>query len=141
MGLQSLQCRHKQLMMAKDIVRRNIAFAQRIAHYLDTSPDYELINRSPRVSTDSKGTEAKYIIPLNIVLFCGSSKSPFPPDEANSAANLTKTINDTRRMYVTGTKWRGRGAIRLAVSNWRTGDGGDEEWDVVQVVFEEVMKR
>jgi hypothetical protein len=45
-------------------------------------------------------------------------------------------------MYVTGTKWRGGGAIRLAVSNWRTGvrgQVGEDQWEVVRGVLEEVM--
>ena len=43
-------------------------------------------------------------------------------------------------MYVTGTKWRGEGAIRLAVSNWRTGSGGDEEVQAVIDILEVVMQ-
>jgi hypothetical protein len=100
-----------------------VDFARRIAHYLDTSAHYELINRSPVLSGDLDEKNVHPIIPLNIVLFRGSHISPFPPNDPSSAANLTNAINDTRRMYVTGTKWRGEGAIRLAVSNWRTGSG------------------
>ncbi len=121
-----------------DIVRRNVAFAQRIARYLDESPHYELMNHSPNAKSGS--TKDQSIIPLNIVLFCGAPTSPFPPSDPNSAANLTKVINNTRKMYVTGTKWRGQGAIRLAISNWRTGGGGEEEWKIVRDVFEEVIR-
>lgn len=77
---------------------------------------------------------------MNIVLFCGSASSQFPMDEPGASARLVSAINGTRKIYVTGTKWRGVGAIRLAVSNWRTGSGGDGEWQVVKGVFEEVMR-
>lgn len=32
---------------------------------------------------------------------------------------LTDRINETRRMFVSGTTWEGHKAVRLAVSNWR----------------------
>lgn len=37
---------------------------------------------------------------------------------------------------MTGTKWRGQGAIRLAVSNWRTGISADDFEQVKQVLAE-----
>ena len=74
------------------------------------------------------------------MLFRGSASSRFPHSDLASASNLTKAINGTRRMYVTGTKWRGKGAIRLAVSNWRTGGGGKDEWEVVKRLLEEAMR-
>lgn len=98
------------------------------------------MNHSPGFKNTTDSNEIA-IIPLNVILFRGSAESPFPRTLPNSATSLTKAINDTREMYVTGTKWRGEGAIRLAVSNWRTGGGGDEEWDVVRGVLEQVMQR
>ena len=76
-------------------------------------------------------------MPLNIVLFAPSSTSQFSsaPDPAKA---LTDAINATRRMYVTGTKWRGVGAVRLAVSNWQTGSGGNEEFEAVRQILEDV---
>jgi hypothetical protein len=78
---------------------------------------------------------------MNIVLFRGSAESPFPPNDPSSSVRLTAAINETRRVYVTGTSWRGGGAVRLAVSNWRTGGGGEEEWQVVKGVFDQVMRQ
>ncbi|ORY22448.1 hypothetical protein BCR39DRAFT_551649 [Naematelia encephala] len=122
-----------------DIVRRNVLFARKIATYISISSDYELLNSSASVSgASSEGKDA--IVPLNIVLFRGSATSKFPPTDPTASARLAQTINDTRIMYVSGTKWRGQGSIRLAVSNWRTGGGGEEEFDVVRKVFEQVMQ-
>jgi hypothetical protein len=81
------------------------------------------------------------IVPLNIVLFGGSATSPFPPSDVpgqDGAPALTAAINATRRMYVSGTKWRGVGAVRLAVSNWRTGRDG-EDFDAVKRVLDKVV--
>lgn len=75
---------------------------------------------------------------MNIVLFRGSSASPYSPDDADCGAKLTAAINATRKMYVTATKWRGQGAVRLAVSNWRS--GGPGELDIIQSVLHEVAK-
>jgi hypothetical protein len=79
------------------------------------------------------------IIPLNIVLFRGSQDSAFSPSDGQASARLTEKINSTRRIYVTGTKWRGEGAIRLAVSSWRTGMD-DADIAEVQAVLQSVMK-
>lgn len=32
---------------------------------------------------------------------------------------LVKDINATRKMYVSGTKWNGKSACRIAVSTWK----------------------
>ena len=39
----------------------------------------------------------------------------------DSALNgsLVERINETRRVYVSGTVWEGRKAVRIAVSSWR----------------------
>lgn len=118
-----------------EIIRRNVAFAQRVAAFVAADERYTLLNASPGWEPGSSTP----IIPLNIVLFCGAPESKFEPGEGTSdgAPRLTAAINATRRMYVTGTKWRGTGAVRLAVSNWRTGRD-DKDWDVVERVLDEV---
>lgn len=115
--------------LTADIIRRNVAFAQRIASYLASHPSYQLLNTSPDWLTNGQ------VIPLNIVLFRGAPGSRHG-DEADSHTKLTAAINGTRKMYVTGTQWRGMGAVRLAVSNWRTGDA---DWEIVKGVLDEVM--
>lgn len=72
---------------------------------------------------------------MNIVLFRGSARSPFPSSE-DGGAKLSAAINKTGRMYVTATKWRGQSAVRLAVSNWRS--GGEGELEIIKGVLEEV---
>lgn len=97
-----------------EIFRRNIAFAQQVAQFIHESPHYELMNVSPGWTGESNTP----IVPLNIVLFRAAGEP--------SSARLVATINGSRRMYVTGTSWRGIGAVRLAVSNWRSGRDGQD---------------
>lgn len=103
--------------LTPDIISRNVQFAREVAQFIDEHPAYTLLNRSGNASA---------IVPLNIVLFRGSEGSKYPPGEEGASARLTKDINSSREMYVTGTKWRGVGAVRLAVSNWRTGRDGQD---------------
>jgi hypothetical protein len=72
---------------------------------------------------------------MNIVLFRGSPKSPFSSTD-DGGAKLSAAINATRKMYVTATKWRGQSAVRLAVSNWRS--GGEGELEIIKTVLKEV---
>lgn len=74
---------------------------------------------------------------MNIVLFRGSTTSFFSSNE-DGGAKLSGAINATRRMYVTATKWRGQSAVRLAVSNWRS--GGEGELDIIKEVLTEVAR-
>ena len=114
-------------------------FARRVAHHLYHSPDYTLLNPSPGVSDIPGPFDPNHpIIPLNIVLFCPSSASRFG-NGPQAAQLLTDSINSTRKIYVTGTKWRGIGATRLAVSNWQTGLREDD-FDVVRDVLDSVSR-
>lgn len=73
---------------------------------------------------------------LNVVLF-----APTPERFAGEggAARFVKEVNEGRKVYLTATKWRGRGAVRVAVSNWAT----ELERDFVALVeaLEEVAGR
>ncbi|WWD22041.1 hypothetical protein CI109_106529 [Kwoniella shandongensis] len=118
----------------RDIIVRNITFARRIATFISQSPYYELLNPTP------PSFQVDAVIPSNIVLFRSTSSSPFSPDDPTSSARLVKAINGSRKMYVSGTKWRGVGAVRIAVSNWRTGVEGEGDWEIVKDVLENVGK-
>jgi hypothetical protein len=72
---------------------------------------------------------------MNIVLFRGASKSPFSSTD-DGGAKLSAAVNATRKMYVTATKWREQSAVRLAVSNWRS--GGEGELEIIKRVLQEV---
>ncbi|SCZ90045.1 BZ3500_MvSof-1268-A1-R1_Chr1-3g01742 [Microbotryum saponariae] len=117
-----------------DLFASNIAFARRIASYLDSHPAFEVLTPS------SQSPESKLRFrQLNIVLFAPSmSKGPVRFRGENGADVLRQEINNTGRMYCTGTKWKGRGAIRIAVSNWLTSEKRD--WPIVKEVFDRVTE-
>ncbi|KAK8846732.1 hypothetical protein IAR55_005819 [Kwoniella newhampshirensis] len=130
----------------REIITRNILFARRIATLISQSTEYELLNPTPPSSFPvSEGQQDKKkieipIIPSNIVLFRPTASSPFSPDDPTSSARLVMAINRTGKMYVSGTRWRGLGAVRIAVSNWRTGVEGEGDWEIVRDVLEKIGK-
>ncbi|WWC87204.1 uncharacterized protein L201_002090 [Kwoniella dendrophila CBS 6074] len=107
----------------RDIITRNIKFARSIATFISKSEDYELLNPSPGDFLVDNS-----IIPSNIVLFRASPSSTFfPSSDPSASIRLTKKINDSRKLYVSATSWRGQGAIRMAVSNYLTTEERDLE--------------
>lgn len=120
---------------------RQVRLARGISQFLDASSDYTLLaqNPEPATTTEEKNIvghahNASSVVPFHnthiIVLFRAKQ------DEVN--ADLVKKINGTRKMYVSGTKWDGKPACRIAVSTWKV----DVERDLKLVtgVLENVVK-
>ncbi len=80
---------------------RMVRFAREVVHFLHASQLYESLPNE-----DGKAEET-YII----VLFRAKDKA------LNEV--LVQRINETRKMYVSGTSWKGQKACRIAVSSWR----------------------
>jgi glutamate/tyrosine decarboxylase-like PLP-dependent enzyme len=128
------------------LFERNVMFARRVAAWLKSSYWYKVLNTDEGESdVASSDTSSKMDKMLNIVLFAPSSGAP--TRYQTNPEELVRAINDTKKMYVTPTTWRGAKAIRLAVSNWKTGtadaDSGDVhdiDLDIVVGVLEEVMR-
>ncbi|KAJ3109418.1 hypothetical protein HDU97_006663 [Phlyctochytrium planicorne] len=114
----------------RSLFDRNLAFARRVAAWIDAHPGYELVN---------KGKDD--IVASNIVLFRASDAAPerFGGSSGDGAVRLATDINETRRMYVSSTRWKGRGAVRIAVSNWLTDLEGSDDFEIVKGVLEEVI--
>lgn len=112
------------------LFERNIEFARTVAAFLRSHQAYDVL--LPRVE------EAPAFRQMNIVCFAPSARAPSRFTGKDGAAALIRAINGTRRVYVTGTTWRGRGAVRLAVSNWQT--ELERDWPVVRQVLNEVMQ-
>lgn len=89
-------------------------------------------------SADVLARHPDAVVPMNIVLFSGTSLSPFDPADVDCGNKLAAAINASMKIYVTATKWRGRGAVRLAVSNWRS--GGPGELDIIKQTLDAVAK-
>jgi glutamate/tyrosine decarboxylase-like PLP-dependent enzyme len=107
-----------------EMFARQVRLARGVSKFLSTSVDYDLLGQE-----DKK--DEKYENTHTIVIF--RAKDDSINDE------LVKRINATRKMYVSGTKWDGKPACRIAVSTWRV----DVERDVELVtrVLENVLHK
>lgn len=116
----------------REIVSRNIEFARKVEAWMRDGGGgggYEVL--TPLSSTGEHKT-------LNILLFAPALEGPERFRGEGGAARLVAAINGGRECYVTATRWRGGGAIRMAVSNWGTTVGRD--YEIVVRVLEEVMR-
>lgn len=81
---------------------------------------------------------------MNVVLFRGSEElkreCSWHPEKVEAGGELQRVLNEARVIYVSPTAWEGKGAVRLAVSNWLTGTGGEEEWEKVKGEFDRVAE-
>jgi glutamate/tyrosine decarboxylase-like PLP-dependent enzyme len=105
-----------------EMFARQVRLARSIASYLQSSPKHELLAQGE----DQKGDFGNTHI---IVIFRAKE------EELNQV--LVKRINGTRQMYVSGTKWGGRSAVRVAVSTWRV--EVERDFGVVRGVLEGVV--
>lgn len=91
-----------------ELVERCSAQARRFAERIADVPGVELLND----------------VVLNQVLFC------FEDDERTDA--VLARVQESGRVWMSGTTWNGRKAVRVSVSNWQT---GDEETDLAVEAF------
>jgi len=61
----------------------------------------------------------------------------FSAKEEGLNNRLKMAINDTGKMYVSGTMWNDRPAIRIAVANWQV---ESDEWGIVKEVLLELAR-
>jgi glutamate/tyrosine decarboxylase-like PLP-dependent enzyme len=97
-----------------ELVERCCLGARRFAEGIAAQPGVELLNE----------------VVLNQVLF------RFEDDERTEAA--LAAVQGSGRVWLGGTTWAGRKAIRVSVSNWQT---GDEEIDLALEAFAEARAR
>ncbi|KAL4895099.1 pyridoxal phosphate-dependent transferase [Aspergillus ambiguus] len=94
----------------RGVLERQIRLARMVAAWLFDHPAYNVL---PESLSKEQLSEQTYMS----VLF--SAKE----DELNKY--LAKNINDTAKMFVSGTSWQGRSACRIAISNWRVNEVRD----------------
>jgi hypothetical protein len=92
---------------------RQVRLARGISRFLHGSPDYTLLPHCPLLISDDEklGSGHEFENAHIIVLF--RAKDEKINDE------LVSRINNTRKMYVSGTKWDGKPACRVAISTWK----------------------
>ncbi|GAA5873163.1 hypothetical protein JCM1840_005589 [Sporobolomyces johnsonii] len=112
------------------LIRRNISFARTVDAFLRAHPAYDVL-APPAMPV------------MNIVLFAPGVRAPSrfrveTPENPDPAATFVAALNRSNEIFVTPTVWRGRSAVRLAVSNWMTTE--EREWAIVKRVLEKVME-
>jgi hypothetical protein len=94
--------------------------ARAIASYMRDSPDYDwLPDESAPIESIFMG-----------VLFRAKDRT------VNE--ELVQRLNASGRIYVSGTKWKGEKACRIAISNWRT--DVDKDFAEIKRVLDAVVK-
>jgi len=91
----------------RDMLERQVGLARGIAKFLLQSVDFELLPEAPEAAHGEEVLHGIFII----VLFRARD------DGLNS--QLVERIKAARRIYVSGTVWKGRPACRFAVANWQ----------------------
>jgi glutamate/tyrosine decarboxylase-like PLP-dependent enzyme len=104
-----------------DMVKRQIDLARRIAVDLWNHPGYELL---PLTADIDELLTHTFVIVL------------FRAKDATVNDTLLDKIKATGKMYVSGTIWDGRPAVRIAVSNWQADPVRDS--DIVREVLESI---
>lgn len=126
------------------LVQRNIAFARCAETYLRAHPAFDVLTPARPALPDTEAEDPWQFRTLNIVLFAPSDQAP--ERYRSDPDSFLRALNETRECFFTPTVWRGRKAVRMAVSNWMTGlgandaEGGGREWEVVKGVFERVAR-
>ena len=107
----------------RDMLERQIVLSRGIAGFMIDSEDFELLPESTKDREEVLG--GIYIIVL------------FRAKDEGLNKELTQRIKDKRKVYVSGTAWKGNPACRFAVSNWRT--EVERDLPVIRQVLEEVV--
>jgi glutamate/tyrosine decarboxylase-like PLP-dependent enzyme len=110
----------------RGVLEKQVRLTRRISDFILNHPSYELLGFSDL--EQGKGYERKHI--FMILMFRAQ----------DTALNevLTQRLNQTRRLWVSGTSWDGRPATRIAVANWRV--DVERDFSVVEEVFNNIIK-
>ncbi|KAH7356786.1 pyridoxal phosphate-dependent transferase [Rhexocercosporidium sp. MPI-PUGE-AT-0058] len=106
-----------------EMFARQVRLARGISKFLSESMDFELLATRPSQSGEFDNVHI-------IVIFRAKN------EDIN--AELVKRINATRKMYVSGTKWDGRPACRIALSTWKV--DVERDLELVKRILEDSSK-
>lgn len=90
---------------------RQVRLARAVSEFLDANERYELLAQGPAPIDELAKNGQPYENTHIIVLFRAK--------DAKVNGELVQRINSTRKMYVSGTRWEGNPACRIAVSTWK----------------------
>jgi glutamate/tyrosine decarboxylase-like PLP-dependent enzyme len=108
----------------RDMFQRQIRLARGIYDWIFDHPEYTAL---PATSSKSDLLDQTFMSVL------------FRAKDDGLNRELSKKINDTSRMFVSGTSWDGAPATRIAISNWRV--DVERDLELVTGVLAEVARR
>jgi len=108
----------------REMLERQIRFARVVAAYIHEHPAYELLPES--LDCRDRIDQETFIVVL------------FKAKDASLNMDLVRRINSSAKMYVSGTKWHGQPASRIAVANWQVDPTRDLE--LVKTILEAVLR-
>ncbi|KAA8644231.1 hypothetical protein EYZ11_004546 [Aspergillus tanneri] len=108
----------------QNMLEKQIRLARMITGWLFDHPEYNIL---PETGSKEDLLDQTFMI----VLF--SAKQ----DALNQ--KLAARINETSKMFVSGTSWQGRPACRIAISNWRVNP--ETDFTIITDVLDEVARR
>lgn len=120
------------------MVVRNISFARRVIAFLKSHPSYDVLTPDQGPDSEHEQEREGGFLEMNVAIFAPSSSAPARFHGPNGANELCKAINRPRLVYTTPSKWRGRAAVRIAVSNWATNE--EDDFEVLKGELERVME-
>lgn len=106
---------------------RQIYLARKVALFLHKHEQYDLL---PRPISPSEISEEELINQVYIIVL-------FRAKDEKINEGIVKRINGLRKIYVSGTKWEGKPACRIAVSTWKV--DVERDFGRVKEVLEKIL--
>ena len=107
----------------RDMLQRQIRFARAVATFILEHPAFELLPES--LDSKNRIDQDVFIVVL------------FKAKDSGLNVDLVRRINQDNRIYVSGAKWKGQPASRIAVASWQVDVAQDLA--LVKTVLESVL--
>lgn len=132
-----------------EMFARQVRLARSISAFIDSSLGYKLLAQGPPPPLPNVAPSHHYSLsspqptgtntPIERPAFEQTHIIViFKAKDAKLNEELVKKINDTRKMYVSGTKWQGESAVRIAVSTWKV--DVERDLDLVRGVLQGILR-
>lgn len=92
-----------------DMIERQVALTRRIAELILRHEEYELL---PELASSDQAKEKQRLDKVFIIVL-------FRAKDAELNKKMVRLLNETGKIWVSGSSWDGKPAARFAVSNWQ----------------------
>ncbi|KIW73527.1 hypothetical protein PV04_01640 [Phialophora macrospora] len=117
------------------MLKRQISLARRVTRWLIRDRRFEVLPGERAGESEDETVARTYMVVLFRVR--GESDGQGQGRDHNVTRELVQRVNQTGKIYITGTVWEGRSAARIAVSNWQT--NVDRDGALIEDVLNEVV--